>query len=242
MNKRFEFMFLQRGTLPLGPDRRFTLSLEHRCSSVLIWPEGEHPTSENTILLDPCFTSQGFQSARKQLAKRALTFTDIGSLFVTHRHIDHLPNFPHHKEFSYFQIGSNPRLSAITTVPCPGHSRDLQSLIFRSVADEQVWAVGDAVLNLKWLKAWEYYWPNFYTPREVVQTWKSVANILLHADVIIPGHGGLIYVTASLVEELLSTFPSAKHAKECPDVERLLSNRLAQLQAQTQRHDAKETR
>jgi len=40
-------------------------------------------------------------------------------------------------------------------------------------------------LNLKWLQAWSYYWPNFYDVAAIVDTWRSVATIL-EAD-ICPG-------------------------------------------------------
>jgi hypothetical protein len=33
---------------------------------------------------------------------------------------------------------------------------------------------GDAILDIEWLKAWKYYWPNGYTVPEIVETWESV--------------------------------------------------------------------
>jgi glyoxylase-like metal-dependent hydrolase (beta-lactamase superfamily II) len=90
---------------------------------------------------------------------------------------------------------------------------------------------GDAVLDIEWLKTWRYYWPNGYTVAEIVETWESVGKILSYADLIIPGHGQPIFVTASLMEELLVMFASAKYANDCQDVEKILSNRLDQLLA-----------
>lgn len=242
LKQRYHYILLQRGTLPLGPDKSFDLAIEHRCSSVLIWPEGQHPTPDNTILTDPCLTVEGAKYAEKQLIEIGLSLIEIQYIFITHRHGDHRPNFLHKKNFIYFQGGKNDWLPRIDLVPCPGHTIDLQSLVFRSTSDENIWIVGDAILDLAWLKAWEYYWPNFYTPREVVQTWESVAKILSEADVIIPGHGDPIHVTASLVKELLSTFPSAEYAENCRNVERFLNSRLERLLAEESQNSAEESR
>lgn len=238
INRRYNYILLQKGTLPLSPDKSFDLAVEHRCSSVLIWPEGEQPAANDTIITDPCFTVTGFKYAERQLTELELSFTDLDYIFITHRHRDHLLNLLHKKKFPYFWSGNANRLPGINVVPCPGHARDLRSLVVRSTSDQIVWIVGDAVLDLEWLKAWEYYWPNSYTPPEIVQTWESVAKILLYADVIIPGHGAPIEVTASLVKDLLSTFPLAEHAENCRDVERFLSDRLERLLAEESKDDA----
>jgi glyoxylase-like metal-dependent hydrolase (beta-lactamase superfamily II) len=233
--KRYSYVLLQNGMLPLAPDGTYDQSLEHRCTSVLIWPEDEQPFTSNTVLTDPCFTSQGFLYATEQLEQRSLSFLDIGRIFVTHRHRDHLPNLSYfigRTRFKNFRTGATKALSSIVIVPYPGHAPTLRGLVFCSSSHQKVGVVGDAVLDIDWLKAWGYYWPNGYQPREIVQTWESVAQILLHTDLIIPGHGRPISVTASLVKELLSTFPSAEHANECQGVEQVLSNRLERLLAE----------
>lgn len=227
--QRYHELILQQGTLPLCPNKTFDRTIEHRCTSLLIWPEHCPPGSENTILIDPCFTVTGYQEAQKQLKALGLSFNDLGYMFITHRHIDHVLTLPEKKKFPYFQKESTLLLSDIDLVSCPGHAPDLQALVFHSTSNEQVWVVGDAILNLVWLNAWEYYWPNVYTSRQVVQTWNSIAQILSQADVIIPGHGAKIYVTAALLTTLLETFPSAEHADECPEVEPLLRQRQQQL-------------
>jgi hypothetical protein len=88
---------------------------------------------------------------------------------------------------------------------------------------------GDAVINLEWLRAWEYYWPNCYQKAEILQTWVSVAKILSVADLIIPGHGHPIKVTSELLAHLIDTFAQAEHAEACPNVEQTLCMRLEQL-------------
>lgn len=222
-------LILQKGMLPLCPNRTFDRTAEHRCTTTLIWPEHSSPRSENTILIDPCFTTAGYQYALKQLKTLDISFKDIGYMFITHRHIDHVLTLPEKKKFPYFQKGSTSFLPDIDLIPCPGHAQDLQALVFRSTSHEQVWIVGDAILNLRWLTAWQYYWPNVYTHQEVVQTWNSVAHILSQADIVIPGHGEKIYITAALLTALLETFPSAEHADKCPEVEPLLWQRQQQL-------------
>ncbi len=232
--KRYSYVLLQNGTLPLAPDDALDFSLEHRSTSVLIWPEDEQPSIDNTVLTDPCFTSQGFQYAMKQLEQIHLSFLNIGWIFVTHRHRDHLPNLSHflgRTIFKNFRREANEALSDIVIVPYPGHSPDQRGLIFCSSSCQKVGIPGDAILNIEWLKAWKYYWPNLYMVPEIVQTWESVAKILSDADLIIPGHGQPILVTASLVKELLSTFSSAEFASECQDVKQSLSSRLEQLLA-----------
>jgi glyoxylase-like metal-dependent hydrolase (beta-lactamase superfamily II) len=190
------------------------------------------PSVDNTLLTDPCFTNQGFRHALRQLRRLDISFTNIGQIFVTHTHGDHLLNFPYytdHPEFAYLQGKGRRSFKWIDVVPCPGHSPDLKTLSFRSSSDQRVWIAGDAVLNLKWLKVWGYYWPNDYSASEIIQTWRSVAKILSHADLIIPGHGRPIPVTTSLLRGLLATFASAPHASRCLDVEGSLNERLAQL-------------
>lgn len=233
--KQYTYILLQYGTLPLTSEGSFNYSVEHRCTSVLIWPEDEKPFVDNTVLVDPYFTSQGFQYAVEQLEQLNLSFLDIGRFFVTHRHRDHLPNLSHfigRTKFTQFQEGANTSLSGIVIVPYPGHAPDQQGLVFRSSSRQKVCITGDAVLDIEWLKTWRYYWPNGYTVAEIVETWESVGKILSYADLIIPGHGQPISVTAPLIEELLAMFASARYANDCQDVEKILSNRLDQLLAE----------
>lgn len=235
--QRYHDVILQQGTLPLRPNKTFDRTAEHRCTISLIWPEHSPPGSENTILIDPCFTAAGYQNAQKQLKTFGISLNDLGYMFITHRHIDHLLALPEKKKFPYFQKGNTRLLPDIELIPCLGHAQDLQALVFRSTSNQQVWVVGDAILNLTWLTAWQYYWPNGYTPRQVTQTWNSVAQILSQADIVIPGHGEKIYITAALLTALLETFPLAEYAGECPEVEPLLRQRQQQLlEQEAQQH------
>ena len=227
VQQRYHYIFLQTGSLPLAPDGTQDLSKEHRCSSVLIWPKWTQPSPETAILTDPCFSLKGFGEAKQKLQRLKLPLHTIKHLFITHHHADHLPEFSSKQKLFLFQRG-NFSLPDLSIHPCIGHAPDLQALIFRSTHDEQIWIVGDAILDLEWLKAWGYYWPNMYSPTEIVQTWKSVVDILDHADIIIPGHGGQIFVTAPLIKELLATFPLAKHSEECPELQNILTRRLEQ--------------
>ena len=233
--KPYRYVLLQQGTIPLAPDGTVDRSIEHRCTSVLIWPEDEQPSLGNTILTDPCFTSTGFGYASAQLQQWNLSFADIGRIFVTHRHRDHMPNLSYffgRTKFKNFRGGTRKTLASLLTVPYPGHAPDLRALVFRAGSHQTIVIVGDAILDRAWLEAWGYYWPNGYLPYEIVQTRESVAQILAIADVIIPGHGQPITVTAALIKALLSTFPSAEYASECQGIEQVLNNRLDQILAQ----------
>jgi hypothetical protein len=92
-----------------------------------------------------------------------------------------------------------------------------------------VTAASDAVLSREWLLAWQYYWPNVYIPAEIVATWQSVAKILATADMVLPGHGQPIPVTAELLRELIDNFPRAEYGSRCSEVVSVLQQRLAQL-------------
>ena len=218
----------------LRPNGRHIPSVEHRCTSVLIWPEGSRPSFHNTVVTDPCFTDEGFQCAVEILDGLGLSFSDIGRMFITHQHGDHrlsLPPGVPKQGFRYFHPGDDKSMPGISSFHSPGHSPDLEALVFCSPSRDSVWVVGDAVLDEEWLKAWGFFWPNGYSAAEIIQTWKSVGTIIANADVIVPGHGEPITVTVSLVKELLSNFPYAKYSKDCTDVGQALRNRLEQLQS-----------
>jgi glyoxylase-like metal-dependent hydrolase (beta-lactamase superfamily II) len=224
---RYNYMILQEGTLPLRANGLIIHGVEHRSTTALIWREGEKPNARNTIVTDPYFTNAGFANAMIQLKSLGLTIADIGYYFVTHQHWDHMPHVPPRamrpKWLNWDDVDlSFPDLDSIL---CPGHESNLQALGFRSTRDETVLVVGDAVLDLEWLRAWQYYWPNGYSDSEIIQTWRSVAKIL-SADIIIPGHGAPIRVTRALLEHLHATFPAAEHASECRDVLEAIGARL----------------
>jgi len=231
--KRFNYCILQEGTIVLKPDGRRVRFLEHRCTAALIWPEGETPSINNTLLTDPCFTGKGFRSALECLDQIGISFSDIGRIFVTHRHSDHCLSLPadiSESGYPHFRPGDD-FMSGISAVPCPGHCSTLKSLVFRSTSGKDVWIAGDAVLDEEWLRAWGFYWPNIYSPDDVVQTWRSVAKIVRNADVIVPGHGKPFNVTLSIVEYLLARFPDAAYSEECEEVEDILHKRAAVLRA-----------
>ena len=77
--------------------------------------------------------------------------------------------------------------------------------------------------------AWQYYWPNVYDVSEIVDTWRSLAKIIETADTVIPGHGPPIEISTDLLQELIDNFPRAEYGSSCPEVTRILSQRLEQL-------------
>jgi glyoxylase-like metal-dependent hydrolase (beta-lactamase superfamily II) len=232
--KRYDWTVLQQGELPLRPGRRVDPAAEHRSTSVLIWPEGQRPSPENTILTDPCFTEKGLQQAEPILRRLGVSWNDLPRVFVTHPHNDHCPSLPAvagRLDFGSFEPGAVGPLAHVGVVPCPGHFPSLGALAFQSASGEQVRIAGDAILDEEWLRAWGYYWPNGYSEPAIVETWRSVARILSAAGVVVPGHGPPIRITAPLLYDLVSSFPDAEHAEQCADVLAALGKRFEQLSA-----------
>ncbi len=229
IGRRFEYRVLQEGSIVLKPDGQRIRSLEHRCTSVLIWPETELPSAENTVLTDPCFTDKGFVYALQCLEELKLPFEKIGRIFVTHRHSDHCLSLPDRISVPAFPCLLPGERAGLFPVPCPGHTACLKSLVFCSCSGEKIWIAGDAVLDEEWLRAWEFFWPNGYSRSSVIQTWHSAALIIANADVIVPGHGKPFKVTLPLVEKLLSDFPNAAHSAACGKAADMIADRLNRL-------------
>jgi glyoxylase-like metal-dependent hydrolase (beta-lactamase superfamily II) len=227
--KRYEYAIVQTGSLPLNPEADYEPSREHRCTSALIWPEGANPSHQNAVLTDPCFTLQGYQQAVQQFEQLKCSFQEIGWIFVTHPHRDHLSNLTHfigRQPDQTFRPDTDEHLKGFVSTPLPGHFPTQKGLFFCSASQHVVCVSGDAILDEAWLRAWKYYWPNFYQEADILQTWNSVAIILARADVIIPGHGAPFQVTGDLLDHLVHTFDQAEHAEQCPQVCDALKNRL----------------
>ncbi|MFO0926534.1 MAG: hypothetical protein U0736_05775 [Gemmataceae bacterium] len=219
--RRYRFHLLQLGALPLRPDGRTDLHVEHRCTSVLVWPADEPPRIENALLVDPSYTRAGYRHAQQEAARFGVDPAALRFSFCTHDHDDHCTQFPAsvtRPSLATFPEETAPPLAGLQAIPCPGHAPDLRALVFRDDGGREVWAVGDAILDRDWLLDWGYYWPNGYLEDEVLETWRSVARILATADVVIPGHGEPIPVDRRLVEDLCRRYPLAEFGDRCPDV------------------------
>ncbi len=224
---RFQWAILQHGSLPLRPSGAISHAVEHRCTCTLLWPEKESPSPRNTVLADPCFTVDGYNAAFGLLHELHLSLEHAGRVFVTHQHMDHLPGWPGEpSDLRLWPFDPAAAPDGLRAVHCPGHEAGLYALVFRSDADEEVWVVGDAVLDEDWLSAWGCYWPNGYAREEIIETWRSVAKIVASADTIVPGHGDPIRVTPFLVRQLIERFPKS-FALECPEVISVLESRIA---------------
>jgi glyoxylase-like metal-dependent hydrolase (beta-lactamase superfamily II) len=227
----YQTLILQDGELPLSSEGRIDRRKEHRCTATLIWPAGVEPAPTNSLVVDPCFTSQGWSDAVARLEALGISPAEIGYYFVTHPHFDHMLAVPQgvdHPNWQLWEPGYRAKLPRLSSVACPGHATDLHALKFPSEAGE-VWIVGDAILSLEWLLDWHYYWPNGYDVDEIIQTWRTVAAILAGAEVVIPGHGPAIDVSAALLRDLMELFPEASYAASCPDVMATLTARQIQL-------------
>jgi len=226
----FEFEVLQDGSLPLMAGGRRRPAVEHACASVLILPSGSKPDKENSLIVDPCFTARGFVQAQERLARLGVTFDDIGACFITHPHFDHFVSLPDSVAPSWrmFSTPASGALAGIALESCPGHHPLLRAARCPTQRGE-LWAAGDAVIDRDYLVHWAYYWPNGYTPAQVVITWLTVAVIVSRADVILPGHGAPIDVNTELVEEMLDAWPEAPHAELCAEVGQSLRARRKQL-------------
>lgn len=234
MPSQFAWTILQQGQLPLRPNGSVRPGVEHRCTTTLVWPAECPPDVGNTLMIDPCFTAEGFAQAEKVLGERGISFADIGHVFVTHAHADHMVHIPNGAQmgsYRMFRPITRPDVfAAIEAQTCPGHHPMQQALHFEDPEGRRVWVTGDAVLNEEWLRGWSYFWPNGYGPQQIVETWRSVAHIISHADIIVPGHDAPLTVTAEMVSDLLDSFPQADYASHCPDVIAALRARLARFE------------
>lgn len=236
----YQWMILQEGQLPLLPDGRVLPLAEHVCSVILIWPIDEKPQPSNSLIVDPCFSARGYRLAKHKLSQIGASLLDIGFFFVTHGHSDHVlhcPDYDVSSAWQAFDPGTEGVFSGIHSKACPGHHPDLLSLHFASDKGE-TWVVSDAILNVTWLHAWKYYWPNGYHREEIIQTWQSIALILSQAQVAIPGHGKEIRVTDSLLEKLIANFSCVADAAECSDVIESLNQRRLALKRDAKANDA----
>jgi glyoxylase-like metal-dependent hydrolase (beta-lactamase superfamily II) len=225
----YQWVVLQEGTLPLQLDGSVRRELDHACTSVLLWPEGERPGADDSLLTDPCFTREGWQRAQQVLFDWGCTVRDLGWYFETHTHWDHQLRTPGQALPSWlrrFDPAARSPLAGVAAEPCPGHERDLHAIALPT-SRGPVWVVGDAILSEVWLREWKVYWPNQYADDEVVEHWRTVAKIVTAADQIVPGHGPPFAVTDDLVADLLANFDRAPFADRCPDVRAALAERLA---------------
>ncbi|NLE52922.1 MAG: MBL fold metallo-hydrolase [Chloroflexi bacterium] len=236
MSERFAWTILQKGQLPLRPDGSVRQAVEHRCTTTLVWPADRAPDADNTLMVDPCFTDEGYSLAEQALDRRGVSFDDIGHIFVTHLHADHmlhLPTTARSALFRPFRPNTRPHVFAsIEAQVCPGHHPSQHALHFEDDAGQRVWIAGDAVLSDEWLREWAYFWPNGYGPQQIVEHWRSLARIVSEADVIVPGHDDPLPVTIELVSHLIDTFPKAAYSAHCPDVAQALRARLTCLEKQ----------
>ena len=182
---------------------------EQVCTSTLVWPANADPTPENSILVDPCLTEKGWESAVRRLRKKRLGLDRIGYYFETHAHADHqlqpsierladgCPESNAAGNWKPLSLAEMRWFPGIELVPCPGHSPDLTA-IRCDMGEGETWIVSDAILDVDWLERWMYYWPNDYDASEVADTWRSIGRVLATADVVIPGHGPPIVVALAL--------------------------------------------
>jgi glyoxylase-like metal-dependent hydrolase (beta-lactamase superfamily II) len=228
MQRRFEWRIVQEGQLKIDLMGQVQ-PVGGFCTITLIWPGDERPSSASALLVDPCFASNDYERATQMIEALDIDYLDMHRVFVTHLHHDHLPEVPSgvpQPRFAAYDITPVGHSSGFDIIPLPGHEAKLKALVFPSQGGEKVWVVGDAVLNEEWLVAWAYYWPNQYSPAEIIDTWRSVAKVLATADVIVPGHGDAIRVDVDLLERTLANFPSAPHAERCWDVAETIKARL----------------
>lgn len=234
MTARYSFVVLQHGDIRDHPGGRQTPDAEHRCTSLLIRPAGERPCRDNTLLTDPCFyTRKGYGDALAALSNLAIGFADIGRYYLTHQHGDHQLRFasPAAEIVIRRVLPDTADVPVgMDIVPVPGHTdRGIAALVFQSPDHGTVWVPGDAILSEAWLRSWEVYAPQAYSPDHVRQQWHSVATIVSDADLIVPGHGEPVAVDAGLLEDLVAGFTKAPYAEDCPAVADSLRRRLETL-------------
>ncbi len=237
---QYQWAILQDGQLPLKVDGRVTLE-QHLCTVTLIWPRRVAPSPSNSLIVDPCFSANTVVAADARLQQLNTSLDRIGYFFETHGHFDHKIRLPRattrDKKLGWRRrrspiwkswSGESGVFPDVDILACPGHAADLQAIFFRGRRGV-VCVASDAILSRQWLLAWQYYWPNVYDASEIVDTWRSLAKIIETADTVIPGHGPPIEISPDLLQELIDNFPRAEYGSSCPQVTRILSQRLEQL-------------
>jgi glyoxylase-like metal-dependent hydrolase (beta-lactamase superfamily II) len=228
----YHWRILQEGDLALRPTGRRWPGAEHESTCVLIWPEGEDPSAKNTLLIDPAFTPEGLAEAEAALQELGVSWGATKTILVTHPHHDHMPTPPEGLAEGAWREApplKGTAFEGLEVISTPGHHPAQRGVAFTS-GGQAVVAPGDAILDEQWLRAWKYYWPNNYGQEDIVRTWRTAAEVVKRADVIIPGHGAVFEITPELVQYLIAHFPEAEHAGECPDVADTLQERLDNLQ------------
>ena len=143
----YQWKILQEGSLPLLPSGR-TADVEHVCTVTLIWPADSELSAENSVVVDPCFSLTGMQTALGRLKELRADTNQIGHYFQSHLHFDHVLNTPSLllKEppvWSLFPVEKTEAFAEIKVVPCPGHAEDLRALRCPTPAGE-LWVASDA--------------------------------------------------------------------------------------------------
>jgi glyoxylase-like metal-dependent hydrolase (beta-lactamase superfamily II) len=237
---QYQWAILQDGQLPLKVDGRVTRE-PHLCTVTLIWPQATTLSPANSLIVDPCFSEDTIDDAETRLQQVDASLDRIGHFLETYGHFDHKLLLPRgtsarkragvtKRRTSMWKPLSENReaFPGVEMISCLGHAVDLQMLSFRG-ANGVVCVASDAILNREWLLVWQYYWPNVYAPAEIIETWRSLGNILTTADTVIPGHSPPISVTAELLRELINRFPRAEYGSRCLEVVRVLNQRLNEL-------------
>ncbi len=226
-------LILQDGSLPINPDGTRNFGVPHRCTCTLVWPEDQRPSPDNTLLVDPSLDAPGYREALRRLRTVGIGPEGIGRYLITHPHGDHLMRGGGTDLCGCGQaleLGEAGELSGLQIVRCPGHHERHVAVRLAS-PDGDTWITGDAILGEDWLRAWQYYWPNGYQREQIAQTWRTVAAILSHADLLIPGHGPPVRVTRELLANLIEGFGGAEYHEDCPEVRELLEGRYQRMDA-----------
>ncbi len=227
----YRWLILQDGSLPINPDGTRNVGTPHRCTCTLVWPEGASPAPGDTLVVDPSLDGPGYGEAVLRLRTVGIAWQGVGRHLVTHPHGDHRVRG---RETDLcgcgqvFAVREAGELSGLQVVPCPGHHERHVAVRFAS-RDGDTWVTGDAILGEDWLRAWQYYWPNGYRREEIAQTWRTVAAVLSHADLVIPGHGPPVRVTRELLADLIEGFGRAEYHKDCLEVRGLLEGRMGRM-------------
>ena len=223
----YNYLILQDGSLPLGPDRVWKKGVRHGCTSALIRPAGEsHNLEIGNILVDPCWIDD---RPLKRLEAEGLSLNDVNNVFITHAHFDHQIKVPYLQnilEHRLFNLSDLKDLPEIEIINCPGHSPDSRAMIVSSVEGKIAFA-GDALLDEAYALLWQHYWLNQYQFYEIEQTWESQAIIVSKADVVVPGHGRPFSIDRVFLKKLIRSIPKCRkqnHIKE------ILQNRLRKIE------------
>lgn len=181
------------GTHKVEPNSKGVFIPEHTGAVTLLKSE------KRNILVD--VGARGYlPKIRDELKNLNLSTADIDLIILTHFHLDHAYNVSHFEKARVFgwrhewcpngtQRLNEYELSEIEIIQTPGHAEEHLSVVCENESGQTVVIAGDAI-NKKYIETGEI---NAFSYDDKLYH-ESARKVLQLADIIVPGHGELIYI------------------------------------------------